>query len=586
METGAYKLITKPDELSSVAEALRGEPVIGLDTETTGLDPHTSKLRLIQLATPQQVFVIDNFQFQPEQLKPMLNLLTNPQQVKIGHNIKFDAKFLSRHCGVRLNGIFDTYLSSLLISAGDENDRHGLEPVTLRYLDLQLNKEEQRSDWSRELSASQLEYAARDATVLLPLREKQLSKLEQMDLLVVADLEFDCILSVAGLELAGVYLDVERWRALLSLMRAAHDAVAEELQHELGAGAPQMSLFGGSAEQINLDSPAQVKEALGRLGIEVEDTREWRLQKLAREHPILKKLLEHRSLSKNLSSYGENVLEYINPVTGRIHADFRQIGTPTGRLTTSSPSLQQIPHTIEYRSCFCAPEGRKLVVADYSQIEMRILADFSADQALLKAFDSGADLHRMTAAQMFGVPLDQVTSRQREHAKGLNYGLVYGMGAEGLSNRIGSSLQEAEALIEKYFKAYAGVAKWLREAADSAVRESRSRTASGRLWIFHLDPRDRSQLGALKRVGKNAPIQGTASDIFKRAMTLLDAALLGRDARIVNSIHDELVVECEASIADEIKEIVVAMMVTGAKEFLPRVPVNVEAAISDAWLKK
>lgn len=388
------------------------------------------------------------------------------------------------------------------------------------------------------------------------------------------------------MELAGIYLDVERWRALLARMRAAHDAVAEELQNELGAGASQMSLFGGSAERINLDSPAQVKEALGRLGIEVEDTREWRLQKLAREHPILKKLLEHRGLSKNLSSYGENVLEFINPATGRIHADFRQIGTPTGRLTTSAPSLQQIPHTTEYRSCFRAPARRKLVVADYSQIEMRILADFSADEALLRAFDSGADLHRMTAAQMFGVPLDQVTPRQREHAKGLNYGLVYGMGAEGLSARIESTLQEAEVLIEKYFEAYSGVATWLREAADTAVRESRSRTASGRLWIFQLDPRDRAQLGALKRVGKNAPIQGTASDIFKRAMTLLDAALLDRDARIINSIHDELVVECEESIADEVKEIVVAMMVAGAKEFLPRVPVSVEAVISDAWIKK
>jgi DNA polymerase I-like protein with 3'-5' exonuclease and polymerase domains len=358
------------------------------------------------------------------------------------------------------------------------------------------------------------------------------------------------------------------------------------LQQELGAGAQQMSLFGGLAERINLDSPAQVKEALARIGIEVADTREWTLQKLSRQHPVLEKLLKHRSLSKSLSSYGEGVLDYINPATGRIHADFRQIGTPTGRITTSSPSLQQIPHTTEYRSCFRAPQGRKLVVADFSQIEMRILADFARDETLLAAFDSGADLHRMTAAQMFGVPLDQVTPRQRASAKGLNYGLVYGMGAEGLASRIESSVKEAEELIERYFIAYSGVARWLRAAADRAVRERRARTASGRLWIFQLDPSDREQLGALKRIGKNAPIQGSASDIFKRAMTLLDQALAGRDAQIVNSIHDELVVECDEAIAEETKEIVTRKMIEGAKEFLPRVPVEVEAVISDAWLKK
>ncbi len=585
MDAANYKLIAKIDDLPQVVEALRAEPAIGLDTETTGLDPHSSKLRLLQLATPRTAFIIDLFAISPEKLKPILDLIAAPRPVKIAHNAKFDAKFLMKHCGIRLGGIFDTYLASTLASAGNENDRHGLEPVVNRYLDTQLDKELQLSDWSRELSGYQLEYAARDALVLLPLRERLISKLDEMDLMVAADLEFDCILSIAAMELAGVYLDVERWRELIDRIRIAHDAVTEELQLEFGAGAAQMSLF-GTPDPINLDSPAQVKEALARIGIEVDDTREWRLQKLAREHPILEKLLEHRGLSKNLSSYGEGVLDYINPATGRIHADFRQIGTPTGRITTSSPSLQQIPHTTDYRSCFRAPQGRKLIVADYSQIEMRILADFSGDEALLDSFYSGADLHRMTAAQMFGVPIDRVTKRQRESAKGLNYGLVYGMGAEGLASRIETGVKEAEDLIEKYFAAYSGVARWLNTAAERAVRESRSRTASGRMWIFHLDPNDRSQAAALKRVGKNAPIQGTASDIFKRAMALLDSALLNRDAQIVNSIHDELVIECGESIAEEIEEIVRGMMVKGAKEFLPRVPVEVEAVISDAWLKR
>jgi DNA polymerase I-like protein with 3'-5' exonuclease and polymerase domains len=586
MNANSYKLIAAAEEIAQTASELRAAEVIGFDTETTGLDPNTAKLRLIQFASPQTSYIIDCFRFPPEQLKPVLDLLAAPRPVKIAHNAKFDAKFVLRHCGVRLNGIFDTILASQLVSAGNENDRHGLEAVVNRQLDLQLDKAAQTSDWSRELTEYQLQYAARDAQVLLPLREQLLKKLDEMDLLVAAQLEFDCALPIAAMELAGVYLDVERWRELVARIRVEHEQVAEELQQELGAGAQQMSLFGGVGERINLDSPAQVKEALARIGIEVEDTREWTLHKLSRRHPVLEKLLKHRHLSKNLSSYGEGMLDYINPATGRIHADFRQIGTPTGRITTSSPSLQQIPHTTEYRSCFRAPKGRKLIVADYSQIEMRILADFARDEALLAAFDSGADLHRMTAAEMFGVPLEQVTKRQRESAKGLNYGLVYGMGAEGLAGRIESSVKEAEELIERYFIAYAGVARWLRDAADAAVRERRARTASGRLWIFQLDPNDRAQLGALKRVGKNAPIQGTASDIFKRAMTLLDQALLNRDAQIVNSIHDELVVECAEAIAEEVEQIVERKMIEGAKEFLPRVPVQVEAVLSDAWLKK
>ncbi len=581
-----YRLITNADDLPQIAEDLRAQPAIGLDTETTGLDPHTSKLRLLQLASPQTSYVIDCFRFAPEQLKPILELIAAEQPVKIAHNAKFDAKFLMRHLGgVRLNGIFDTYLASTLISAGNENDRHGLGPVAYRYLDLEINKEQQRSNWSGELSEHQLEYAARDASVLVPLRDKLAAKLDETDLLITAEIEFGCVLSIAAMELAGVHLDVDRWRELMNKMTIERDAVADELQQILGAGAAQMNLF-GEPELINLDSPSQVKEALARIGIEIADTREWTLSRLVDEHPVIAKLLEHRGLSKNLSSFGENILGYINPATGRIHPDFRQIGTPTGRITTSSPSLQQIPHTPEYRSCFRAPTGCKLVVADYSQIEMRILADMANDEALLKAFRSGADLHRTTASQMLKIPLADISPRQREGAKGLNYGLVYGMGAEGLASRLRINVQEAQGMIDRYFEAYSGVARFLHNAAESAVRDRFSRTASGRMWKFSLDTNDRSQLAALRRVGKNAPIQGTASDIFKRAMRLLDDSLLGLDARIVNSIHDELVVECDAAIAEEVKEIVRHEMIAGAKEFLPRVPVEVEVVISDAWLKK
>ena len=570
---------------------MSGAPFIGLDTETTGLDPHTARLRLLQLATPTHSFIVDVFQTPVVALQPLLALLTAPQPIKVAHNAKFEAKFLLKHCGIILNGIFDTYLASQLIAAGDESVRHSLASVAQRWLGYSLDKEEQRSDWSSStLSESQLDYAARDAQVLLPLQARLQDKLVELDLTRVAQIEFDAVLSLAAMEIAGVYLDAVQWRALIEEVRGKHEIIGDALRSELAATASQQSLF-DEPPALNLDSPAQLQAALNQhLGLELNGTREWQLQKLVPQYPLLTQVLEYRHLSKSLSSYGENILEHINKATGRIHAEFRQLGTPTGRITATQPSLQQIRHDVAYRSCFTAPAGRKLITADYSQIEMRILADFANDEALLQAFISGADLHRLTYAQMHDLKLEDVTPQQREAAKHLNYGLVYGMGAEGLASQINSSVKEAELLIEKYFSAYAGVARWLRAAADTATREGRSRTASGRLWVYRLDPRDpetgRQQFGALQRVGKNTPIQGSASDIFKRAMTLVHAALLPHDAFIVNSIHDEIVVECAAAIAEETKALVVEAMTAAGREFLQRVPVVVEAMIGNAWLKK
>ena len=591
MTSKSYRLIDSRAEIGPLTERLWAAPVVAIDTETTGLDPYQGRLRLLQLATAEETVIIDCFSLTREHLAPLAAIIASSRPVKVAHNARFDGKFLRQHLGMELGkevgGLFDTYLASLLLSAGSVTDRHGLEPVVARYLGQALDKQAQRSDWTGELSEEQLDYAATDASILLPLQAVQQERLSQSDLLVTAALEFDCIHPLVGLELNGVHVDVVRWRHLIATMReesARLETLIESELAELGAARSQLDLF-GHPEPINLDSPAQVRQALARIGIELEDTREWRLQRLAPQYPVVANILRHRQLARNLSTYGENLLEMINPVTGRLHPDYRQIGTPTGRITSNSPSLQQIPHTEDYRACFTAPAGCKLVIADYSQIEMRILADFSRDEALLAAFDRGADLHRQTAAEMFDLPLDQVTQRQREYAKGLNYGLIYGMGAEGLASRLDSSVAEAASLIERYFAAYPGVARWLDAAAERAVNEGRSRTASGRLWVFRPDPADPEGLSALRRVGKNAPIQGTASDIFKRSIRLLAGELAGRDARIVNAIHDELVIEAASPIATEVGEILARSMVAGAREFLPRVEVEVDVTIADAWIK-
>jgi len=591
MTSGSYRLINNRAEIGPLAARLQGSSVVGIDTETTGLDPYQSRLRLLQLATPAETVLIDCFSLTREDLAPLAAVIAAPHPVKIAHHARFDGKFLWHHLGMDLGresgSLFDTYLASLLLSAGSDSDRHGLEPVVARYLGHSLDKQAQLSDWTGELSEAQLDYAAIDASILLPLHAELTERLSRADLLVAGALEFECVRPLVGLELNGTHIDVGRWRQLIQTWGEEHARIEALIQSELtalGGGHRQIGLS-GDAEPVNLDSPAQVRDALARAGIILEDTREWRLQRLAPEHPIIAHLLQHRHLARNLSTYGENLLEMINPITGRLHPDYRQIGTPTGRITSNSPSLQQIPHTEEYRSCFTAPPGRQLVIADYSQIEMRILADFSRDEALLAAFDRGADLHRQTAADMFNLPIDQVTRRQRPYAKGLNYGLIYGMGAEGLASRLDSSVTEANSLIERYFEAYPGVSRWLDEAAERAVSEGRARSASGRLWVFRLDPLNPEQQAALRRVGKNAPIQGTASDIFKRSIRLLDDELPGLTARLVNVIHDELVVEADISAAAEIAQTVARTMVAAAREFLPRVEVEVDVTVADSWTK-
>jgi DNA polymerase-1 len=588
-----YKLITTPEDLRSTVEELKQHAVIGFDTETTDLDPYRGRVRLVQLAASDGVRIIDLDRFTDGDLKkgdalaPLRELLAAQRPVKIAHNAKFDAKWIKHTLGVELGGLFDTLLASQILSAGDTEERHSLEAVASRYLDETVDKAQQLSDWSGELSASQLEYAARDASVLPRLREKQIEKLKADALLRCAQLEFECVLPVASLELAGIYLDKERWREQLSIVEKKRAELAEQLQGMLAEESMQGSLFGGPTRiDINIDSHVQLTKALKRLGVPVPDsTRNWKLQPLAAEHEVIRILLDYRTVQKALTSYGENILNEINPVTGRIHADFRQIGAPTGRFSCNNPNIQQVPHSYEYRRCFRAPVGRKLIISDFSQIELRILADFTGDQGFIDAFNAGADLHKVTAAQVFGVPLEQVTKEQRDFAKRLNFGVVYGIGAQRFSMMTGLSLTQAEDILRRYFATYRQLDAWLRDAAQRAIRERTARTASGRLARFRFDSEDRQAMSLAQRNGKNTPIQGSSADILKRALRLLHDELRDTTACIVNIVHDEIVVEADIDETEAIAKKVEDAMCAAGEEYVKKVPVKVETEISDEWVK-
>ena len=589
-----YVLIRTADELRKAIDTLTSQPVVGLDTETTELDPYTSRLRLIQLATPDLVYLVDFDKFadsdtrKSEALEPLRRLLAAPRPIKIAHNAKFDAKFIKHNLGIDLGGLFDTLLASQLVGAGDIEERHGLETVAGRYLNELVDKSERLSNWDLELTEAQLEYAARDAAILLPLREKLIERLKAESLVRVAQLEFECVMPVVDIELAGFFMHNDRWLEQLGIVEKRRMELAEQLQEVLAEESSQGSLFGGpQREDINLDSQQQLTKALSRLGIPLpESTRNWKLQPLAAQYPVIATLLEYRTVQKALTSYGTNMIDMINPMTKRLHADFRQIGAPTGRFACTNPNIQQVPHAVEYRRCFSGhPEGRKLIIADYSQIELRILAEFSGDRGFMEAFNSGADLHRVTASQVFNTGLDQVTKEQRDFAKRLNFGVVYGIGAQRFALMTGLSVSEAENVLRRYFGTYRELDAYLREAANRAVSERQARTGSGRLVRFRYDENDRQQVSMTQRNGKNTPIQGTSADILKRALRLLKDELSNTNAQIVNIIHDEIVVEADTDDAQDVAAKVERIMCAAGQEYLKTVPVKVETEIADEWVK-
>ncbi len=587
-----FQLVSDAESLKKACGELTNDKFLGFDVETTDLDPYKGDLRLVQLSNGQNTKVIDLKPFRDKgdlrtmpELAPLRDLLSSNKQTKIAHNAKFDTKWVRHHLGVEVGNIYDTYLASILISAGEGERRHGLADVVQFFLGRTLDKSEQVSDWAADtLSQSQVEYAAKDAAIMPEIREKLEERIVADDLTEVLKLENDCVVPVAQMELNGFYLDVPRWREQLEKVKKLQSKAADQLQDLLSAGVAQASLFGRA--EINLDSQAQVSDALINLGVPVPNTtRAWEMQPLAEQYPVVAKLLEYRGYAKAISSSGENILEFIEPKTGRIHADFRLIGAPTGRFSCSKPNLQQVPHEEEYRRCFMAPEGRKLVIADYSQIELRILADFSEDKNFIEAFESGQDFHSATAAQVFGIKAEDVTADQRSFAKRLNFGVVYGIGASRFAMMTGLTQSEAENTLRKYFATYPRMDEWLRMAASNVKDTRMTRTRSGRLARFRFDENDRSSVASAQRYAKNMPIQGTSADILKRALRLLHDDIRRNSAKLVNIVHDEIIVECDAAEADQISKILDSAMLRAGEQYVKRVPIKIDAHIADEWTK-
>jgi DNA polymerase-1 len=595
-----YQVITKQTELDRWLEKLKTAELFAFDTETDRLDYMEAELVgvsfAVQAGEAAYVPLAHDYVGAPDQLdrnsvlaqlKPLLESETHK---KVGQHIKFDMNVLARY-GIQLQGVaFDTMLESYVLNS--VATRHDMDSLAQKYLGVKtVTFEDIAGKGKKQLTFNQVDveqagpYAAEDADITLRLHQALNAKLstETSLMSVLEQIEIPLIPVLSKIERHGAMVDphllgkqsIEIEQRLGELEREVHE-LAGEVFNLASPKQLQVILF----EKMQL--PVRKKTPKG-----VPSTAEEVLQELALDYELPKLLLEHRSLSKLKSTYTDKLPLMINKRTGRIHTSYHQAITATGRLSSTDPNLQNIPvRTTEgrrIRHAFVAPEGYQLVAADYSQIELRIMAHLSGDKGLLKAFSLGEDIHKATAAEVFNTELSQVTADQRRSAKAINFGLIYGMSAFGLAKQLGIGRNEAKQYIEHYFATYPGVQNYMEDIRDKAKTQGYVETVYGRrLYLPAINASNAIQRQAAERTAINAPMQGTAADIIKRAMIKVDQWLpeSGFDASMIMQVHDELVFEVRVDQVEAFK-IQVSEQMQHAADL--NVPLIVESGSGENW---
>jgi DNA polymerase-1 len=614
-----FQYITRYEQLPAIALEIAAAPALSEDLETTGFSPILNDIRLWSINTGKSIYVIDVFQTgRPE---PIIQAhKDNPTAVVIGQNLKFDQTFLLYHYGLEFGPVFDCFRASKLMHNGHQLgttlfDGHNLWDLYRRELNVNPETEDLGgSDWSTPvLTPAQLEYAAEDVYRLPMLREVMKPKLLKMGLGRVAAIEFQVILAEAAIELNGFYLDADAWNAVAEENRLKRDTRQEILWSELPDPFDQMTLP-GLQSRWNLDSPQQMLASLRRLGVtqkvrdeetnrertvRIQDTSEITLAMASDAFPQLAHILEYREAATQLKMFGPEFLKFTNPETGRLHPSYYPF-LLSGRYSCSRPNLSQIPRDKRFRRSFQAPSGRVLVVSDYSNIEMRIVAEISGDEVLIKVFIDGKDAHRYTASLLANKAEADVTKGERQMAKPVNFGLIYGMQPPKLvlyaraGYGVTMTAKQSQAYREKYFERFSGVARWHARAQRDGQRQKAAWSRAGRLR--YLDT------GDFYNEYYNHPVQATGADGLKAALRCVYdrfRRLIGRPpARIkglaapavctVHHVHDELVTE-----AQEDPDFVVAVtreqeegMREGMRPLLPRVPIELESGTGSSWAEK
>lgn len=576
--------------------------VFAFDTETTGLDYIAAEIVGISfaLAAHEAAYVplMHDYEGAPEQLsrewvfEKMKPLLEDPNCFKVGHNLKYDAEVLQNH-GIYLKGIrYDTMLESYVLDS--IGNRHNMDAVAKRYLDYDtVSFEDIAGKGVKQLTFNQISldkagfYAAEDADITLRLHKTLMPRLNELPKQkeVFDNIEMPLVPVLAKMEYYGVLVDP-------GCLKEQSKELGERLE-ELATEAYQLA-----GQSFNINSPKQLQEilfdvlklpVLEKTPTGQASTAEPVLQELAYSYELPKIVLEYRSLSKLKSTYTDSLPEQIHPKTGRVHTSYHQAVTSTGRLSSSDPNLQNIPiRRLEgrrIRTAFIAPPGYKIIAADYSQIELRILAHLSQDPGLLAAFQAGEDIHQSTASAVFGIPLNEVSSEQRRSAKAINFGLMYGMSAFGLAKQLGVSRDEAEKQIARYFNCFPKVRAFLETVRREAVETGYVETLLGRrLYLPDLKSTHVASRRAAERAAINAPMQGTNADIIKLAMIKLDHFIvenkLDSDVHMIMQVHDELVFEVRDKLVVTMKQKIKEIMET---VLLLSLPLQVGIGIGNNW---
>ena len=597
---GEYECVVTQGQLDAWLGKLQTAEAFAFDTETDSLDPMQANLVGISLCVEPghacYIPLAHDYPGAPAQLpredvlRQLAPLLADASKGKLGQHGKYDLHVLRRH-GVHVAGYDnDTMLESFVLDSGQRHDMDSLAQrllgyETIKYSDV-AGKGAKAIPFSHVALDDATHYAAEDADITLRLHQVMAPRLAEAPALqsVYRDIEMPLVPVLARVEANGVMIDADELRRqssdLSRRMLAAQQQASELAGRSFNLDSPKQL---GALLFDELKLPALVKTPKGQ-----PSTNEEALEAIADQHELPRIILEYRSLAKLRSTYTDKLADMVNPHTGRVHTSYHQAGAATGRLASSDPNLQNIPIRTEdgrrIRRAFIAPEGRVLVACDYSQIELRIMAHLSEDAALLRAFESGADVHRATAAEVFGkTSLDEVTPNERRAAKAINFGLMYGMGAFGLARQLGIARGEAQDYIALYFSRYPGVRDYMERTRQQAREHGYVETVFGRrLYLPYIASRNQAQRAGAERAAINAPMQGTAADIIKRAMTAVDGWLEGHGAQalMILQVHDELVFECDAAFATVLVEEVTARM-SGAANL--RVPLVVDSGMGKNW---
>ncbi|NWC92207.1 MULTISPECIES: DNA polymerase I [unclassified Pseudomonas] len=604
-----YETILTQARFDAWLKKLNDAKLFAFDTETTGIDAQKAQLVGVSFAVQAHeaayIPLTHSYIGAPEQLDrdtvllALKPLLEDPEKLKVGQHAKFDMNILANCAiggdpahGITVRGIaFDTMLESYVLNS--VATRHDMDSLAKKYLDYDtVSFQDIAGKGAKQLTFDQIAleqagpYAAEDADVTLRLHQELHKQLAAIPTLasVVSDIEMPLVPVLARIERQGALVDaallgiqsIELGNKMVDLERQAYEIAGEEFN----LGSPKQL---GAILYEKLGLPVLKKTGKGQAS-----TAEEVLAKLAEDdYPLPKVLMQYRSMSKLKSTYTDRLPEQINPRTGRVHTSYHQAVAATGRLSSSDPNLQNIPvRTAEgrrIRQAFVAPKGYKLLAADYSQIELRIMAHLSKDEGLLNAFRDDLDVHTATAAEVFKVELAQVTSNQRRSAKAINFGLIYGMGAQKLGKDIGVDTKTAKAYIDVYFARYPGVREYMERTRAQAADQGYVETLFGRrLYLPEINSNKPQERAGAERTAINAPMQGTAADIIKKAMVKVDnwLAASGLDAKVILQVHDELVLEVREDLVDEVSAKIREHMSDAAKLDVPLV---VDVGVGDNW---